>query len=187
MSVLIRIKEEYASLIPEVSNREYQFLKQSIKDNGQYLPITINKQDIILDGHHRFKACQELGIEPKTIVQSFENKLQEQLFIIDSNLQRRQLNSFQEAELALKRKPIVKEIAKNNTASNLSTVEKVSNSKYLELGGKGVNQRIGKSAGLSHETIRKVETILQSKDEDLIEKARKGQFTINKAFNKINR
>lgn len=181
------INKEYQGLLPALTDLEYSSLKKSIEKNGQYSPIIINSQGIILDGHHRFNACQELGIEPKTLLQDFKDNLLEQLFVIECNLERRQLNSFQKAELALKRKPFLKDIAKMNTTDNLSTVEKASSSKYLELGDKGVNQRIGKSAGISHESVRKVEKILQSKDEDLKEKARKGQFTINQAFNKIKR
>src|SRR4030095_10110584 len=106
---------------------------------------------IILDGHHRYKACQELGIEPKTIVREFNDKLEEQLFVIDCNLRRRQLNDFQKTELALKSKSILKEIAKKNMSLGGK------GSKDLEtLDSKGVSGEIGKLAGVSHETVRKV-------------------------------
>ena len=184
----IRIDEEYSALIPKLSTSDFESLKCSIKDYGQHMPITVNSKGVILDGYHRFKACNELGKEPQISARDFEDKLEERLFVIECNLKRRHLNGFQRAELALKSKPILEEIAKKNTTANLSiTMKTVPNSKYLELGGKGVNEKIGKSARLSHETIRKVVTILQSKDDDLKEKARKGQFTINEAFSKIKR
>jgi DNA modification methylase/ParB-like chromosome segregation protein Spo0J len=159
---------------------EYSSLKESVGKNGQYSPIIINSQGILLDGYHRFKACQELGIEPKILVQDFKDNLREQLFVIESNLQRRQMNRFQRAELALKAKPILEAIARNNES----------------LGGKGVriqtplgrvDVEIGKRAGVGRDTVRKVEIISQGDDEDLKEKARKGQFTINQAFNKLKR
>jgi ParB/RepB/Spo0J family partition protein len=89
-----RINLEYASLVSELSPEEFESLKQSIKANGLYVPIIVNQDGIILDGHHRYKACQELGIEPKTIVRESEDKLEEQLFVIECNLNRRQLNNF---------------------------------------------------------------------------------------------
>ena len=58
------IKSEYAGLVPALSSQEYQSLKRSIKENGQYVPIIINSNNIILDGHHRFRICKELGIKP---------------------------------------------------------------------------------------------------------------------------
>jgi hypothetical protein len=118
----IKVDQEYASLVPQLTAEEYESLKQSIKDYGLYVPIIVNQDGIVLDGHHRYKACQELGIkDPKTLVREFKEKLDEQLFVIDCNLKRRQLNNFQRTELALKSKSILTEIAKRN----------------MSLGGKG--------------------------------------------------
>src|SRR5215204_6826347 len=90
----IRINPEYSSLVPELSIEEYESLKQSIKENGLYIPIIINQEGIVLDGHHRYKACQEIGLKPKTSVREFKDRLDEKLFVIDCNLMRRQLNNF---------------------------------------------------------------------------------------------
>jgi ParB-like chromosome segregation protein Spo0J len=63
----ITTNQEYADLVPPLSTEEYESLKESIKQNGLWVPIVVNNQGVVLDGHHRFKACQELGIEePKT-------------------------------------------------------------------------------------------------------------------------
>jgi hypothetical protein len=176
----VRINPEYASLVSELSPEEFESLKQSIKANGLYVPIIVNQDGIILDGHHRYKACQELGIEPKTIGRESKDKLEEQLFVIECNLNRRQLNNFQSTELALKSKPILEAIVKGNES----------------LGGKGdrnltplarVDDRIGKLAGVSRDTVRKVEKILENKrisdknGEDL----RLGKLSINEVYEKV--
>ena len=70
----LSVNKEYQDLLPALDERAYQSLKQSIKAHGLHLPIIVNSQGIILDGHHRFKACQELGIEPKILVQDFGDK-----------------------------------------------------------------------------------------------------------------
>jgi ParB-like chromosome segregation protein Spo0J len=176
----LQINPEYASMVPELSPEEYESLKQSIMKDGLYVPIIVNQNGIILDGHHRYKACQELGIEPKTIVKEFGDKLDEQLFVIDCNLIRRQLNNFQRTELALKSKPILEAIVKRNES----------------LGGKGgrnltplgrVDDRIGKRAGVSRDTVRKVEKILEDEvitgriKEDL----RLSKLSINEAYDRV--
>ncbi len=46
---VLTVKEEYASLVPKISDSEYQSIRQSMKDNGQWVPIIINSQRIILD------------------------------------------------------------------------------------------------------------------------------------------
>jgi ParB-like chromosome segregation protein Spo0J len=61
----IKTSQEYADLVPPLSAEEYESLKESIKQNGLWVPIVVNSQGIILDGHHRFKVCQELGPELK--------------------------------------------------------------------------------------------------------------------------
>jgi ParB-like chromosome segregation protein Spo0J len=176
----IRTDPEYSSLVPELSPEEYEPLKQSIKENGLYVPITVNQNGIVLDGHHRYKACQGLGIEPKTQVKEFRDKLDEQQFVIDCNLIRRQLNNFQRTELALKLKPILEAIVKRNES----------------LGGKGdrdltplgrVDERIGERAGVSRDTVRKVEKILGNKriPDKIKEDLRLGKVSINEAYEMV--
>jgi ParB-like chromosome segregation protein Spo0J len=176
----VKINPEYARLVSELSPQEYESLKQSIMKDGLYVPIIVNQNGIILDGHHRYKACQELGIEPKTLVKVFEDKLDEQLFVIECNLIRRQLNNFQRIELALKTKPILEAIVKRNES----------------LGGKGVrfltplgrvDDRIGKLAGASRDTVRKVEKILEDKKvtDKIQEDLRLGRLSINEAYEAV--
>ena len=87
-------------------------LKISIQEHGQSVPIVVNQDGVILDGHLRNRACRELGIKPAIIVKQFENRLQEKKFIIESNLSRRHLNEFQRIELQIKLESIESEIAK---------------------------------------------------------------------------
>jgi ParB-like chromosome segregation protein Spo0J len=180
MAEKIRINPEFASLVSELSPEERESLKQSIKANGLYVPIIVNQDGIILDGHHRYKACQELGIEPKTIVRECRDKLEEQLFVIECNLIRRQLNNFQKTALALKSKPILEAIVKGNES----------------LGGKGdrnltplgrVDDWIGKLAGVSRDTVRKVEKILENKriSDKNEENLRLGKLSTNEAYEMV--
>ena len=114
-NLTLRIIKEYQDLVPHQSEQEYHELIHSLKVNGfwEHYPIVISEEGIILDGHHRWWACQELRIEPKVLVKSFSDKLQEKLFVRDSNLRgRRHLNIFQRIEPALGSKPILLDIAK---------------------------------------------------------------------------
>ncbi|KER05579.1 MT-A70 family protein [Marine Group I thaumarchaeote SCGC AAA799-E16] len=94
-------------------------LKESIKKDGQWTPITINQDGVILDGHHRYRICNELSITPKTITKTFQNKLLEEKFVIESNLLRRHLNDFQRAELGIPLLSIEKKLAKERQLSTL--------------------------------------------------------------------
>ena len=108
----LTVKDEYASLVPQISEEEYQTIIQSIKDNGQWVPIITNPQLIILDGHTRFRACKELGLVPRIMIRKFEDPLLEKQFIIQINRNRRHLTSFQRIELECKYSKIQSELAK---------------------------------------------------------------------------
>ena len=105
---IIKINLEYSKLINPLSKLEYQVLKNSISNKGLHLPIIVNQDNVILDGHNRLKICEELGIEPKFEVKEFQDPLQEKEFVIEINLKRRHLNTFQIAELNTKCRRFIK-------------------------------------------------------------------------------
>ena len=61
------INPEYEKLVPALTDTEYQSLKESINEKGLWVPIIINKESVILDGHHRYNACIESGTTINTI------------------------------------------------------------------------------------------------------------------------
>lgn len=108
----LTINEEFAGLIPPLSDSDYEALKLSIKQNGQYDPIVINQDGIILDGHHRFRACEELKIESMVTRREFKDSLLAKQFIIETNCTRRHLTPFLRVELQVKLEAIESELAK---------------------------------------------------------------------------
>ncbi len=108
----LRLNPQYDNLLPKMSEQEFAELKTSIQTEGQHYPIIVNEDLEVLDGHHRFRACTELGIEPDFEVRKFEDKLLEKKFVIEANLRRRHLNNFQLVELAVPLLEIEKALAK---------------------------------------------------------------------------
>ena len=198
LSVTIHINKEYQNLVYPLTEQEYQTLKRSIVEKGFWKskPIIVNGQGIILDGHHRFQACQELEIEPVISVESFADDLQEKLFVIESNLRRRQLNKFQRTELALKEKPIRAEIARRNSQANLKQSRQPNPASIPSIGyptlgnGKGrVDQQIADLAGVGKDAVREVEFIVQKAPKELIDRLRRGvgtySLTIHTVYKKL--
>jgi ParB-like chromosome segregation protein Spo0J len=60
----LKINSEIERLTPEMTEVEFQRLKQSIREYGLKIPIEVMSDGTIIDGHHRYRACKELGIEP---------------------------------------------------------------------------------------------------------------------------
>jgi DNA modification methylase len=192
---LITINPEYSSLVYSLSKSEYELLKNSISNKGLHLPIIINQDNVILDGHNRLKICQELGIEPKFEVKEFQDPLQEKEFVIEINLKRRHLNSFQIAELEYKMEEIHKERAKRRSFSNLKNLKEnmstapndaIDLKEKKEETGK-VSEIIAKKTGLSPRTYERAKKIIEEGSEELKEKLRSNKTTISKEYDKIQR
>jgi ParB-like chromosome segregation protein Spo0J len=81
-----------------------------------HIPVIVNKQGIVLDGHHRFRACKELGIPLNYRIKKFKDSLEEKQFVIEVNLRRRQLNVFQRVEIGYILEGMQKEMAKRRTS-----------------------------------------------------------------------
>lgn len=86
---------KYESAVPRPKKEEYVALSESIRLRGQQEPIVCNSQGIILDGHTRFEICKDYGIEPKYIIRDFPSEEEEFQYVIESNLNRRQMNTWQ--------------------------------------------------------------------------------------------
>jgi 16S rRNA G966 N2-methylase RsmD len=199
----ITINPEYSSLVYPLLKSEYELLKNSISNKGLHLPIIVNQDNVILDGHNRLKICQELGIEPKFEVKEFLDPLQEKEFVIEINFKRRHLNNFQIAELEYKMEEIYKERAKLRSFSNLKNVNKETKLSTAPTDAIDVNQRekdedndeetgkvseiIAKKTSLSSRTYERAKKIIEEGSEEVKEKLRANKSTISKEYDKIQR
>jgi len=90
-----------SQLLPQLTEEEFQALKADIAERGVQVPVEYDEDGNILDGHHRVKACQELGIKdwPRIVRVglSEEEKIEH---ILSLNLNRRHLTKEQKKEIA---------------------------------------------------------------------------------------
>ena len=143
----------------------------------------------MLDGHHRFRACTELGIEPDFEVRHFEDKLLEKKFVIEANLRRRHLNNFQLVELAVPLLEIEKALAKKRK------VEGGKNGRNLQLGlapddakpafKAKATEIVAKKAGVSTRTFERGKKILEQASEEDKQKLREGKTSIARVYQEI--
>lgn len=89
---------ELANIFPMIEGQAFEELKQDIKENGLQ-QVIITYEGKILDGRNRYKACMELGIEPRYEEYKGNKPLE---YVISLNLKRRHLNESQRAVVASK-------------------------------------------------------------------------------------
>jgi len=114
---------EVCTLFPEMSDGEYAALVEDIQAHGQREPITILEGKIV-DGRSRYRACKELGIEPR--FQEWDGKDSLVDYVVSMNLKRRHLSLDQRAAFAADRLlPKYEEEAKKRQGARLDIVEKI--------------------------------------------------------------
>ena len=88
-----------ADLLPPMPVAAYEALKTDIATVGQLVAITaVQEGDVahIIDGRHRFKACLELGIEPR--IELFQGSDEDRRAVVASlNVHRRHMTDEQVA------------------------------------------------------------------------------------------
>jgi hypothetical protein len=98
---------DLAELLPMMRAQEFEALRRDMADVGQQEPILLFEGKI-LDGRNRYRACRDLGIEPKT--EEFAGNREDALkYVVSANLQRRQLRASQRAVVGLRLLPMVRE------------------------------------------------------------------------------
>ncbi|MFB3889866.1 MAG: ParB N-terminal domain-containing protein [Candidatus Bathyarchaeia archaeon] len=188
----LRVNPEYEKLLPKMSEEEFAELKASIKEEGQHYAIIANEDLEVLDGHHRLRACLELGIEPDFEVRKFEDKLLEKKFVIEANLRRRHLNNFQLVELAVPLLEIEKALARKRQAKGGK------NGRNIQLGLAPDDARleppklrakatevVAKKVGVSTRTFERGKKLLENATEEKKQELREGKTTIAKAYREV--
>lgn len=85
------------AVIPLPPDEEINELALSIKQNGLLEPITLTKDELLLDGRCRLKACQIAGVEVRIVIFTGDDPA---MFVLDKNINRRHLSKTQR-ELAV--------------------------------------------------------------------------------------
>jgi len=94
------IDEEFESVIPPLDDEEYKFLKESILQDGEVFHPIVVWNNIIVDGHHRYKILQEHPeIKYRITERVFENRYDAISWICLNQLGRRNLSSIQKTIL----------------------------------------------------------------------------------------
>lgn len=78
-------------VMPPLTDEEYQALKDDIEANGVLLPVEVDEDGNILDGHHRAMICKELGIAVPTVERPGMSEEEKEDFAVSVNTNRRQL------------------------------------------------------------------------------------------------
>lgn len=139
-----------------------------------------NGDDILVDGHNRWKiAARHGGMFFETKKMTFDDRDEVKAWIIKNQFGRRNLSAYDRSVLALKLKPLIAKKAEKN----LHRAEGKGCQKSDKVKAIDTKKEIAKAAGVSHDTINRVERIEAKASEPVKKAVREGRMSINQAFN----
>lgn len=200
----IKIETEFEHLLPPLTEDQKSELEKDIIKNGCLTPLVLWK-NILIDGHHRHEICTRNNIPFDLTEMEFKDKLEAMEWAWSNQKNRRNLNKYELAQIALKFKPVIEEKAKKNQLSTLKqntvltksskrTEEEKEDSIFAKssktnieeqkVNTKPINTRkeLAQIAGVSEDTIHKVEVIEEKAPEDIKKQVKSGELTINNAY-----
>jgi ParB-like chromosome segregation protein Spo0J len=178
------VNPEYESLLPKITDDEYITLKKSIRENGQMFAIIVSDKNVILDGHNRAKACEELGIEVDFDVRHFDDEPTEREFVIIANLHRRHLTLEQRGFLGVQLMKIEEELARKRMGQ-----KGVKEGEVAPIGdsfGKSV-EKVAEIVKVSPRTLQRAKVVESEGTPELKQEVMEGKKSVAAACNEIKR
>ena len=182
--IKLLVDAEIKALIPPLTEEECKGLEENIQREGCIDSVKIWKgKNIILDGHHRYAICTKYNIDFKTQEIDIRDITNAKIWVIRNQLQRRNVSRYEIIELSLKLGELIAEKAKRQQGRRTD---------LFPTSGKSFDpidteEKVAKLAGVSHNTVYEVKTILRSGDEEQKEKVRAGKRTIHEVFKEIKK
>lgn len=193
----IAVDPELEKLLPPLSEDDYDSLEQSLLENGFMRQSSriqlwcppeeeLNEDNehpaksYIIDGHNRFRICQKHGIDlPQWCFEwlIFDTKDEVKKYMFENQLARRNLSEVARYEVVEKYSNLLENMAKKNQSAGgkgLSNLTKVN-----------VRKEKAKQVGISEGSYHKLDKVMKSDNEEIKDKLRKKEISIDKAYQEV--
>ena len=176
----ITIRESFKNCIPSPSEAEIAQLEQNILAEGCLDPLTVwedGDEIVLIDGHNRHEICTKHGIHFDTRDAYFDSESDARLWIIKHQLGRRNFTDYQRTVVALQLKSFFAEDAKANQSAMGGPLRQKSD----EVGNHvRTDDLVANVAGVSRDTVRKVEKILAKGSDEVKAAVSSGSASISR-------
>ena len=180
----LKIDEQLRDLLPPLKEEEFNQLEQNIiKDGCTHAIATWN--GYIADGHNRYKICKNNNIDFDTYPLAYESKEEVMKWMINGQFGQRNLEPVQKIEVAEKYRSAIEVKAKEKQQCGQGGILLLTKSTKANLEPINTRQELAKIAGVSEDTYNKGKKILDSDNEEIKEKLRKGEIKINTAYKEL--
>lgn len=179
----LTINPELKSLIPPLTAEEFKQLETNVLAEGIREPI-ITWNCTIVDGHNRYELAQMYELPYKTREMQFTTMENCKEWMILNQFGRRNLSNYQRSVLALELEEVFKQRAKEKEFERKTTFQKSEKSNLPTI---NTVKEVSDIANVSHDTIAKVKAIEAKAPEEVKEKLRTGEVSINQVYQEIKK
>lgn len=189
---------EAALLFPEMGERAFMDLCDDIKENGLLEPLVLYEGKV-LDGRHRLKACQALGVTPRCV--DWDGECGTPVaYAISKNLHRRHLTPSQLSLVGADMLPLLEEEKKKRQRAgaemtNAKLGRKTNEDTLVPMLGQAFTGKrrprssddVSKMLGISHGMLSYGKQLRKENNQDLEDKVRKGEMSVKAALREVKR
>lgn len=182
----IILDDEFRNLLPPLTDEQRERLKALYVSDGAYhspLIVWLN-HGILVDGYNRYGIWVEMGSDPLTcpdILEKYFASREDALnWARQNQLGRRNLNTAQQAALALSLKGQVQEPRRGRRKLIRENSHELSESPQ-----DGAYEQLAHISGISSNTLRRTETVLADGDEETKRQVLSGELSVNAAYKKV--
>lgn len=175
----LSIDSDFEAMIPRHKDCELQMLTESLLENGCEVPILV-WGSVIVDGHVRYRICHEHRIPFAVEEKEFDSRSEAEAWIIQNQLGRRNLSSFEKCELVL---PFAAELRQEGKKRQGWRGD----NRGIVPDGKPANTRktLADMAGVSNGTMQKAMIISRDADEETKRRLRNSEISIHFAYSSL--
>jgi len=173
------------------ADEEAQLEANLLRDGCRDALVVWKEKSLLLDGHNRHRLCEQHSIpyEVKTI--NLPDRQAALMWILETQLGRRNCSRFERAELALKLKPVIAAKAKENEVK-AGRIHGRGGTKGCQNSDNPIakvdtKKELADKAGVSHDTIARVEYINNAGDEATKERLRSGETSIDHEYRRLKK
>lgn len=179
---MLEIKKEFKDLIPALTAEEFKQLEDNCLAEGIREKI-LTWNGFIIDGHNRYEIATKWSLDYETESKFFKSEDDVKEWMILNQFGRRNLTLYQRTVLALELEGLFKE--KSNQGKRTDLFVNSQNSEPLEK--LNTNKEVSKLSNVGQQTLARVKKIQEKAPEEVKEKLKTGEVSINQAYQEIKK
>jgi N6-adenosine-specific RNA methylase IME4 len=173
-------------LLPVLAPEDYARLRADISERGVLVPIEIDEDGNVLDGHNRKAIADELGVHCPTVVRKGMAEHEKRLHVVSLNLARRHLTDAQKVLLGRQIEPDAAEAARLRMLAGKAVNPPVDTCPQgSEKTRDDVATRVGMGSGRTYERGKKLIETAERLAPDVVERMASGELTLREAAKEV--